>query len=47
MYDRELHDELLNEVIAAPVQQPGKTLFNVMAQKQAAALLATADDYFW
>ena len=46
VYDRELHDELLNEVIAAPVQQPGKTLFNVMAQKQAAALLATADDYF-
>jgi len=46
VYDRELHDELLNEVMAAPVQQSGKTLFNVMAQKQAAALLATADDYF-
>jgi hypothetical protein len=46
VYDRELHDELLNEVMAAPVQQPGKTLFNVMAQKQAMGLLATADDYF-
>jgi hypothetical protein len=46
VYDRELHDRLLNEVMAAPVKQPGKTLFNVMAQEQAEALLVSADEYF-
>ena len=46
VYDRELHDQLLNEVLAAPVEQPGMTLSNVMAQEQAAALLDSADDYF-
>ena len=46
VYDRELHDQLLNEVLAAPVEQPGMTLFNVMAQEQAEALLESADDYF-
>ncbi len=46
VYDRELHDRLLNEVMAAPVKQPGKTLFNVMAQEQAEALLLSADEYF-
>ncbi len=46
MYDRELHDRLLNEVLAADVEQPGYTLFNVMAQQQARELLKSADDYF-
>ncbi|HHQ14262.1 MAG TPA: hypothetical protein ENK16_04495, partial [Chromatiales bacterium] len=46
VYDRELHDRLLNEVLAADVKQPGYTLFNVMAQQQAKALLESADDYF-
>ncbi len=46
VYDRELHDRLLNEVLAADVEQPGYTLFNVMAQQQAKALLKSADDYF-
>jgi hypothetical protein len=46
VYDRELHDRLLNEVISAPVRQSGKTLFNVMAQQQAKALLLSADEYF-
>ncbi len=46
LYDRELHDRLLNEVLAADVKQPDLTLFNILAQEQAAALLAGADDYF-
>jgi hypothetical protein len=46
VYDRELHDLLLNEVLAAPVRQPGLTLFNSLAQREAKVLLASADDYF-
>ena len=46
LYDRELHDRLLNEVLAADPNVPGATLPNVLAQEQAAALLASADDYF-
>ncbi len=46
MYERELHDRLLNEVLAADPVVPGATLTNVLAQEQAANLLATADDYF-
>ena len=46
LYDRELHDRLLNEVIAADVNQNGYTLFNVLAQLEAQQLLDSADDYF-
>ncbi|MGI9289890.1 MAG: TRAP transporter TatT component family protein [Gammaproteobacteria bacterium] len=46
LYERELHDRLLNEVLAADVKQPDQILFNVLAQQQAEALLASADDYF-
>jgi len=46
VYDRELHDKLLNEVMAAEVKRPGMTLFNVMAREQAESLLASADEYF-
>jgi len=46
LYDRELHDRLLNEVIAADVNQNGYTLFNVLAQFEAQQLLDSADDYF-
>ena len=46
LYERELHDRLLNEVLAADPTVPGATLTNVLAQEQAADLLATADDYF-
>ncbi|MEO8223665.1 MAG: TRAP transporter TatT component family protein [Gammaproteobacteria bacterium] len=46
VYDRELHDSLLNRVLAANPQQPGYTLLNTLAQKQATGLLASADDYF-
>lgn len=46
MYDRELHDELLKQVLAADPIQPGYTLFNVLAQQEAVGLLADGDDYF-
>jgi len=46
LYERELHDRLLNEVLAAEVKQPGYTLMNSLAQQQARELLAGADDYF-
>jgi len=46
LYERELHDRLLNEVLAAQVKQPGYTLMNALAHQQAQELLAGADDYF-
>ena len=46
MYERDLHDRLLNEVLAADPTVIGATLMNVLAQELAAELLATADDYF-
>ena len=46
MYERELHDRLLAEVLAADPVVPGATLTNVLAQEQAENLMATADDYF-
>lgn len=46
VYDRELHDELLQRALAADPRQPGLTLFNVLAQRQATELLASANDYF-
>lgn len=46
LYERELHDRLLHEVMTADPEVPGLTLSNVLAQRDAAALLASADDYF-
>ena len=46
LYDRELHDQVLTEVLAADPVQPGYTLFNTLAQDEAQALLDSADDYF-
>lgn len=46
MYEQELHDRLLREVLSAPVEQDGYTLFNVLAQQDAEALLATSGEYF-
>jgi len=46
MFDQELHDRLLGEVIAAPAEAPGRTLFNVLAKRDAAELLASSADYF-
>jgi hypothetical protein len=46
LYERELHDRLLNEVIDANPNQNGYVLTNVLAQEAAATLLAEGDDYF-
>ena len=46
LYERELHDRLLNEVVAADPYEDGYTLGNVLAKEQAEALLAEADEYF-
>ena len=46
VFDRELHDALLADVLAAPVEAPGLTLFNVLAKEDAERLLATSEEYF-
>lgn len=46
IFDRPLHDRLLKEVMAADPDEPGYTLVNTWAQKQARELLMNADDYF-
>jgi len=46
LYERELHDRLLNEVLEADPYQDSFTLSNVLAQEDALILMAEADDYF-
>lgn len=46
VFDRELHDRLLAEVMAADPDVPGLVLVNTLARQRAGALLASADDYF-
>lgn len=46
VFDRELHDRLLNEVLDADGEIAGLTLVNTMAKEQARQLLDGADDYF-
>lgn len=46
MFEQELHDELLQEAIAADPNYTGMTLVNRIAQRQAAQLLAESADYF-
>jgi hypothetical protein len=45
-YDRELHDRLLKEVLDADAVEPGLTLSNVLAKRQAKELLGSAESYF-
>jgi hypothetical protein len=45
-FNRELHDRLLREVLAADPEVPGLTLMNTLAREQAQELLESADDYF-
>ena len=47
MYDRELHDRLLNEVLAADPEEYGLTLSNILAQEDALIMMEEADDYFF
>ena len=46
MFDRDLHDSLLNTVMTTQTDQKGFTLSNTLAQQQAKKLLQNADDYF-
>ena len=46
MFERKLHDQLLQDVLAAEVKAPGLTLMNTVAKERAQRLLDTADDYF-
>lgn len=46
MFDRPLHDRLLNEVLEAEVQAPQLRLMNAIAKRQARQLLSSADAYF-
>jgi len=46
VFDKELHDQLLTEVVEAEAAQPGYTLSNTMAQETAQELLAESDEYF-
>ena len=48
MFDRELHDRLLNEVLATErAGRPGYTLTNMWAREMAQKMLSEADDYFF
>ena len=46
VFDRPLHDELLEGVVKADPVEPGLTLSNVLAQAQARELLAGSAQYF-
>ena len=46
VFDQELHDRLLTDVINAPAEAPLFTLFNVLAKQEAQELLATSKEYF-
>ena len=46
LYERELHDQLVDEVLDASPYADGLTLTNVLAQEEALRLRVEADDYF-
>ena len=46
MFDKKLHDRLLNEVLEAETDVPGYTLSNTLAQERARELLKSGEDYF-
>ena len=46
LYDQELHDQLVNEVLDADPKADRLTLTNVLAQEEALRLRAEASDYF-
>jgi hypothetical protein len=46
VFDQELHDSLLMEVLDAPVEETRMTLFNVLARQEAESLLASSREYF-
>ncbi len=46
MFDQPLHDQLLNEVLSAPLEATDLTLSNQIAKTRAQALLLSGKDYF-
>lgn len=46
LYERELHDQLVGEVLDASPYADGLTLTNVLAQEEALKMRLEADDYF-
>lgn len=46
VFDQELHDKLLNEVLAADPVAPRLTLINTLAKRKAKALLESGKDFF-
>lgn len=46
IFDKDLHDQLLNEVLADTGEHPGFTLSNAYARQRATILLAESDDFF-
>lgn len=46
VFDQELHDQLLQEVIAADPRSRGMTLMNIVAQQRAETLLESSTEYF-
>ncbi len=46
VFDRELHDRLLKDVLVSDPKEPGYTLSNTIAQEEARRLLAGSDEYF-
>ncbi len=46
VFDQELHDKMLNEVLTAPLEAKDLTLSNQIAKTRAQALLESGKDYF-
>ena len=46
VYDKELHDRLLGQVLDTDAGQPGYTLINTLAKIKPRELLDGSDDYF-
>lgn len=46
LFDRELHDELLKQVVESDVGENDQILINTLAKQKAQVLLIDADDYF-
>ncbi len=46
LFERELHDRLLKQVLASESKVDGLTLSNTLAKQQAGELLDSADEYF-
>jgi hypothetical protein len=46
VFNQDLHDKLLNEVLAADPNAPGFTLSNTLAKQRAKKLLESGKDYF-